>query len=435
MDTPSSVLNHPFDLVPIYILGWVTPVRPEDTAYAGIPIALCHARPEGLQCMIYSWTTLKSGPWTMAVLDRVEVYVNDVRIPEAGFTVQQGQENQEYFLFDLPQGRLREGVNTLHYTVQRPSENTAPSLSVNVLYHMRAPGDPGSSMVLTIPPEVIETGVGFEEAARGVKFGFTYPYRRNYDRISFSIGLANELFDAPDVPTPVERTLHTETFQQAGNNPDTPLQFRVTDQLGNSNLSSISYLDVSLDRVSMDFGPDYSQAATKYFIVRGRPPLMPPPDATATYTRTPTGGVLPYGYSSSNEQVAIVDASSGLMRATGNGVARIIATDAKGNTASYQITISGVRWVERVDGMWWSWEHERPRPDLHLTLEEMKRFWALYYPSEGPVATALGWPSGWYWTSTNVETDDNAWAVELDSPTPTEAQQAGGERFPGIKKL
>ncbi|WP_434561972.1 hypothetical protein [Pseudomonas sp. Z4-20] len=202
--------------------------------------------------MIYSWTPLQSGPRTMAVLDRVEVYVNDVRIPEAGFTVQPEQENQEYFLFDLPKGRLRDGVNKLHYTVQRPSENiSSPSSKVNVLYHLKAPGDPSADMVLTIPPEVIKTGVGPEEAARGVEFGFTYPYRRNYDHISFSIGLTDELFDVPDLPSPVVKILGTEEFLRAGDNPRAALQFRVTDQLGNSNQSSEEYMDIHVRRVQL----------------------------------------------------------------------------------------------------------------------------------------------------------------------------------------
>nr|BFE94834.1 hypothetical protein GCM10020185_53700 [Pseudomonas brassicacearum subsp. brassicacearum] len=55
--------------------------------------------------------------------------------------------------------------------------------------------------------------------------------------------------DGFDASRPVTHTLFTDTFRQAGDNPNTALQFTVTDQLGNSNQSSIKYLDIHLDRV------------------------------------------------------------------------------------------------------------------------------------------------------------------------------------------
>ncbi|AXA56771.1 hypothetical protein ACNT2N_27135 [Pseudomonas thivervalensis] len=249
MDTESSVLNHPFDLFPVYIPGWKTPVLPEGLAHGGIPQSIYDGRPQGLQCVIYAWTELKSGSWTMAVLDRVDLYVNG-ELSGAGFTVQPGEENKEYFLLDLPQGKLREGVNRLHYTITRLSENPGISDDLNVLYHLRAPGEPApQGLDLVIPPDVLLDGVSAEQAAQGVTFGFTYSNPRDYDSIRFLVGNVTVPVDGFDASRPVTHTLFTDTFRQAGDNPNTALQFTVTDQLGNANRSSIKHLDIHLDRV------------------------------------------------------------------------------------------------------------------------------------------------------------------------------------------
>ncbi|NHN67721.1 Ig-like domain (group 2) [Pseudomonas sp. NFACC09-4] len=201
-----------------------------------------------------------------------------------------------------------------------------------------------------------------------------------------------------------------------------------------SNPQSSAYTFTVIEPLS--FGPDHSQAASDYFIVRGRPPGQPPDDANATYTRMATGGVPPYRYNSSNEQVALVNSESGLVRAAGNGSARITATDADGRTAFYIITFSGVRLVERVDGMWWdpNFSDVRPSLELHLDLAQMKRFWGLYFPSEGPVAAALGWPVSWYWTSDGAP-GPYALAFPLNEVNPAEIARHGSEVFPAIRKL
>lgn len=127
---------------------------------------------------------------------------------------------------------------------------------------------------------------------------------------------------------------------------------------------------------------------------------------------------------------------SGLVRAAGNGSAQIIATDASGRTAFYLITFSGVRQVERIDNMWWdpNFSAVRPTPELHLDLAQMKRFWGIYFPSEGLVARALGWPESLYWTS-DGHPGPYALAFSLNDPNPTEVVRHGADIFPAIKKL
>ncbi|SFH27708.1 Ig-like domain-containing protein [Pseudomonas sp. NFACC45] len=528
MDTPSKTLAN---LVPVMIPGWVTPVKPVDLAHGGIPKSLYDGQTRGLECLIdpLPEPDPQRRVWTMQADDRVDLYVNDESTPVAGATIIKGEENDRIRLY-VPHGRLIQGVNRLHYKVTRPSGGGEDSEDLNVLYHLRAPGEPApDGLDLVIPPDVISDGISAERAAQGVAFGFDYSYRRPFDRIRFLLGDTTDEWEIADASVPEVKTYFTDFFQQAGDNPNTLVEFVVFDQLGNSNRSPTKRLDIHLNRFAppqitsvedgkgveiphgsstvetavmlrgtavkdqvevfdrmdskgialvngsgiwthavigldvgahsftakalygnnpesaaytftvvepLNFGQDHSQATSDYFIVRGRPPRMPPDDATATYARTATGGVPPYRYTSSNEQVALVDAESGLVRAAGNGSARITATDEDDRAASYLITFSGVRLVERVDGMWWDPDFSAVRPslELHLDLAQMKRFWGIYYPSEGSVAEALGWPLTWYWTSDGAP-GPYALAFPLNATNPAEATHHGSEVLPAIRKL
>jgi hypothetical protein len=116
-----------------------------------------------------------------------------------------------------------------------------------VLYHLRAPGDPApDGLDLLIPPDVVRDGVSAERAAQGVEFGFNYTNPRNYDHIDFLLGDVTVPFEVADASIPVVKTLFTDTFQQVGDNANTLIQYRVTDQLGNANQSPIKRLDIHL---------------------------------------------------------------------------------------------------------------------------------------------------------------------------------------------
>lgn len=69
--------------------------------------------------------------------------------------------------------------------------------------------------------------------------------------------------------------------------------------------------------------------------------LANPPDKSFKY-RTATGGKPPYRYTSSNPEVAQVDASSGKVSARSNGVAIITVTDMDGATVTYRVLVSGI---------------------------------------------------------------------------------------------
>ena len=59
-------------------------------------------------------------------------------------------------------------------------------------------------------------------------------------------------------------------------------------------------------------------------------------------TRTPSSGVPPYTYYSSNTDVAKVDSSSGYVRAFGNGQSNITVQDRAGQRQTYRVIVSGV---------------------------------------------------------------------------------------------
>ncbi|UZE16735.1 hypothetical protein LOY70_23050 [Pseudomonas sp. B21-054] len=254
MDIQSSTLDDLFVLYSVIIPGWIAPVKPVDLADGGIPKSLYDGQPQGLLCVIDPWTELKRQSWIMAAYDRADLYVNDDPTPVAGKTVDPGEEDDRIPL-RIPHGHLIHGVNRLHYKVTRPGENAAPSRDSHVLYHLRAPGEPApDGLDLLIPSDVVSNGVSAERAAQGVEFGFAYTNPRNYDRINFLVGNVTIPFEVADASIPVTRTLFTATFQQAGDNPNTLIEYRVTDQLGNSNQSPTKRLDIHLDR-QLDLPP------------------------------------------------------------------------------------------------------------------------------------------------------------------------------------
>ncbi|PKA68881.1 hypothetical protein ATI02_1685 [Pseudomonas baetica] len=248
MDIQSAVLNQLFALFPVIIQGWFTPVRPAGIAHGGIPQVLYDGQSQGLLCLIDPWPELQLQSWTMAVDDRVDLYINDDPTPVAGVTIQPGEEAQRLRLY-IPHGYLRQGVNRLHYKVFRVGGNTSEdSRDLLVLYHLRTP----DNLDLVIPPDVINEGVSTERAAQGVEFRFFYNNRRPYDRIRLLIGDTQVDFDVADGNAPITYKLFTDTFLAAGNNPSAVIEYIVTDQLGNPSKSPEKRLDIHLEAETFD---------------------------------------------------------------------------------------------------------------------------------------------------------------------------------------
>ncbi len=262
MDIQSSALNELFALFPIIVQGWVTPVRPVNTADGGIPKSLYDDQPKGLECLVDPW--VERFNHAVAVDDRVDLFINNGVTPVDGKTISPSEENLRVRLY-VPKGRLRDGVNQIYYRVTRASGNgSEESRKLSVLYHLWVPGEPAPDAIrLLIPDDVVANGVGPELAARGVDFGLEYDNRRPYDFISLTLGSRGlvELELTPeegDSGQPLVQTLFTNTFKQNPDNPRTPVFYSVTDQLGNFSQSATQYIDVHLNRVMLT-PPDLSE--------------------------------------------------------------------------------------------------------------------------------------------------------------------------------
>ncbi|SFH47224.1 hypothetical protein [Pseudomonas sp. NFACC45] len=287
MDIQSSALNELFELWPVIIPGWVTPVKPANIADGGIPKRLYDDQTQGLECLIDPWFEIPRRGGTLQIDDQVDLYVNDDATPVAGDIIR--DENKRMRLY-LPHGRLVHGVNRLHYKVTRPSGGGGTSDDLNVLYHRRAPGEPApEGLDLVIPPDVVIAGISAERAAQGVAFGFNYSNRRPFDHIRFSLGDVTDEWDITDASIPEVKTYFTSTFQQAGDNPKTLIDFVVVDQLGNFSQSATKLLDIHLGQVDLDLPAPH---------VEGVPEggTLDPSQVTEVWTRVPGDALVSGDY-------------------------------------------------------------------------------------------------------------------------------------------
>jgi hypothetical protein len=245
MDIQSSILNQLFVLYPLIIQGSITPVKPDGIADVGVSRALVTADPSGLEVLIDPWVELQMLASTKAAHDRVDVYVDGEKTT-AGKTIAPGEENQRLSLY-IPSDFFNQGVNTFNYVVTRVGGNVEESRKLTVLYNLR----PSTSLVLTIPPDVVTHGVSADRAAQGVEFTFTYTNRRSFDRIEFKLGDTIFRFNVPDAPAPITLTLFTADFEKAGDGPDAVAEFYVIDQLGNRARSPERTIDIHLSRLDL----------------------------------------------------------------------------------------------------------------------------------------------------------------------------------------
>ncbi|MFJ5254989.1 hypothetical protein ACIP8I_07290 [Pseudomonas sp. NPDC088414] len=235
-----SISNNILELYPVLIPGWITPIKPADRADGGIPKSIYDGNPLGLQVVIDPWTERRFFQDPKAEFDSVALYLNDDEPPVASHTVQPGDEHKRIPLY-VPHNLLKHGTNRLYYVVTRLGGHPQPSRDLDVLYHLQGPID----LVLEIPGDVVTDGISAERAAQGVKFTFKYTGPELYDLVRLQIG--NHAFDL-EVTHPgaeLSMTLYTADFEKTGDGKLT-VYFRVTDQLGNFEISDSTTLDIHL---------------------------------------------------------------------------------------------------------------------------------------------------------------------------------------------
>ena len=235
MDIQSTELESAFQLYPMLIPGWRPSVRPTGIAHGGIPQSIYQA-PDGLFMVIDPLTTL-SAP--MAAYDTVELWING-KATSVIKIIQPGEENKRIAL-SLPPGWLNDGINKAFYRVERPGGNFECSEPVlDLLYHNPAPGYPAPGGMTVSHP----ANVGPAEAAAGVEITAAVSFTRLYDEVTLTVGTWSRSITVTDVTKPLAWTLTAADFQQIGDNPQTPVSARVVDQLGNSNLSATTFMNI-----------------------------------------------------------------------------------------------------------------------------------------------------------------------------------------------
>ncbi|MGA5589397.1 hypothetical protein ACPCHW_24390 [Pseudomonas siliginis] len=235
MDIQSEELADAFRLYPMIIPGWRDSVLPVGFAHGGIPQSI-YQDPKGLLMVIDPQTTLSQ---EMAAYDSVVVWLNGEQT-SVGTIIQPGEEDNRIALY-LPPGFLVNGINRLFYRWTRSSGNFEDSEPIlDVLYHDPAPGYPAPAGIVVNHP----VSVGPTEAAQGVAVIFRISFPRRYDKVTLTAGTWSRTIPIADPAQPITLTLTATDFQQIGDNPQTPFKARVVDQLGNSNSSATTFMDI-----------------------------------------------------------------------------------------------------------------------------------------------------------------------------------------------
>lgn len=248
MDIQSEEFAGAFQLYPMIIPGWQDTVLPAGTAHGGIPRSI-YPEPEGLLMVIDPFTKLSAATGAyeiaMAVDDTVTVWLNGEKT-SASKTIKPGEESDRIRLYLSP-GLLVNGINELFYRVTRLSGNPNDSEPIlKVLYHDPAPGYPAPAGIVVTHP----ASVGPAEAAQGVVVSVKLTNARPYDEVTLTVGTWSRTITVAESAPPITPsltltlTLTAADFQLIGDSHLTPIKARVVDQLGNSNLSATTFMDI-----------------------------------------------------------------------------------------------------------------------------------------------------------------------------------------------
>lgn len=121
IDIQSDEVIEVLKLVPVFIPGWVTPVKPSGLAHGGVPRRLFTGTPESVRCVVDPWTLLLNrGVATLAEYESVELFINAGKTPVYSAVIEPGEENKRVAL-NAPKAKFINGINKLHYVVKRLS--------------------------------------------------------------------------------------------------------------------------------------------------------------------------------------------------------------------------------------------------------------------------------------------------------------------------
>lgn len=219
------------------IPGWKNGAPGAIDAHGGIPLALTDLYPgQGVQVLVDAYLGQLAG-------DSIEIYLNGVRGPVAIVD----STTDKLFTLYLPVQMLLDGLNTLHYTVRRGSENIDTSTTLRAWFHKRRPGLKDreanhkwhSELAINVlPPNVLDDGVDLEKARQGVICTASYPLMRAFDKIRVRCGgetidrVVTE--DEARSGAPVQVRIEEAVFKEVGDTAKCVLTYTVWDWIGNS---------------------------------------------------------------------------------------------------------------------------------------------------------------------------------------------------------
>lgn len=231
-------------------------------ARIGIPKLIYDGLTDGLKVIINPWRLI-------AANDTCRLRLNGETAPVDIKIVLPGQEQDDLILYVPPQ-RLLDGINTLVYSAQRPSENEASSEPITMLYHEVRPGnkdlDPGteghSELKLEFPVaenagiDIVKEGL--DGRLQQLTVHCRYPYCRPYDHINIDFGDSIVHFSVPfdqappvasTTPTTVSVVITGADLNSIRDRRAMPVSFTVTDVLQNTTdpsaiWSATVYIDV-----------------------------------------------------------------------------------------------------------------------------------------------------------------------------------------------
>ncbi|KQQ54456.1 hypothetical protein ASF84_14015 [Pseudomonas sp. Leaf127] len=145
----------------------------------------------------------------------------------------------------------------------------------------------------------------------------------------------------------------------------------------------------------------------KVYLIPGHPDLLPTLPAGTTVQRIAQGGQAPYTYRALDTQVARVD-GNGLVTVRGKGTTRIEVSDSRGETLSYEVSVTGViHCIGLGSGSFTAMANAAASQGARLcSLAELREIHAAY-GNRWPMGNAIYWSStvamqnlvGWKWYS------------------------------------
>ncbi|MBJ9975117.1 hypothetical protein IAE35_06345 [Pseudomonas sp. S75] len=212
-------------LSPIYIPGYIAPVKSAPPSAVGINHKMISYNPSGLLILVQAYNNMRVGDW-------IEVFWNDPGVSVASMLVGEGRIGKNNPLF-IAASRVPEGQSQLWYRIKRVGGIEEESMRLTVVSRV--------TLLRDLPPPVADLPaagfIGSDEASNGVTVRIpAYPGIHQYDRLEVVWGQESleHIVTQAEVTAGVKLTVDENTILSAGSSDSLALAYRVTDELNNA---------------------------------------------------------------------------------------------------------------------------------------------------------------------------------------------------------